>query len=160
MSITKLYHGSGYLHNELKPGYMHTGQEVFWDETESNRYLYATIDREEAIELGFASAVEKAFLLNRFQSDGNKYTFTFEDKVTPKLSDLEKLVLYIYDIKYADDSGWKHVNNQTNGIDTEYKTDKVIESALIIKTEKVNLKDWLSDKEIIIKSSKPKYTKW
>ena len=160
MTLRKLYHGSGYIQKELKPGYMHTGEEVFWDETESNRYLYATTERGSAIELGFASAVEKAYPLKRFQSEGNKYIFTFEERPSPTLMDLKNLTLYIYDIRYAESSGWQKVNNKFNQMDTEYKTDQVIGSSLLLNTEKVDIGDWLKNKQIIIKSEKPNYTKW
>ena len=44
MLPSKLYHGTGFNDLVLKPGYEHTGKEIKWDETESNRYLYATAD--------------------------------------------------------------------------------------------------------------------
>lgn len=163
MIVKNLYHGSGYLHKELKPGYLHSGVEVRWDETESNRFLYATTIKNSAIELGFASAVEKAYSLERFQSDDDKFILTFEDNHPPKLSDLMRLNLFVYEIKFNIRSGWQKVNNKTNNMDEEYKTSKIITAADIATIEKVDLDKWLENKQIAIvstKPGKPGFEKW
>ena len=160
MPIKLLYHGSNYFHTELKPGFMHSGTEVFWDETESNRYLYATTVKDSAIELGFASAVEKNFLLERFQSDNGKIILTLSDKRLPVITDLKRLQVFVYEIYFSHNAGWQKVNNKINNMDTEYKTDRVVAESMIAKIERVDLGAWLGNKQVAIIPYKPSYAKW
>ncbi len=117
-----LFHGSAFNDNELRPGFERSGVLVEWDETENNRYLYATTSKEDARLLGLASALEKRFLLDRF---------SYEDKtikiVTPekdlKTASILSLDVYLYTIKTNRDDDWVKNNNQSNHIDSEWKTD-------------------------------------
>ena len=56
---------------------MHTGVEVKWDKTESNKWLYATTMMGEAVALGFASVIEKKYRLDRYQFKGDTITIAF-----------------------------------------------------------------------------------
>lgn len=137
-----LYHGSGFKHDELKPGIMHSGKLVKWDKTESNEWLYATTVKEEAIRLGFASSVEKKYPLDRFNWDGKTLLMTFSGH-KPTVTQLSDLDLFLYTIHWDKDI-WKKVNNQHNNIDTEYKTKSIIRPNAIELREQIDIALWLS----------------
>lgn len=145
-----LYHGSGYFQEELKPGISYTGIKVTWDKTESNEYLYATTVLEEAIAQGFCSVVEKHWKLSRFTSMGSKLVFYFDDNL-PSLEDLKELDVYLYTIIRLPEHEWIAVNNLHNNMDNEFKTKKNINKAAIKSVEKIDLKKWLSGKQVYIK---------
>ncbi|MDD2879726.1 MAG: hypothetical protein PHQ58_04770 [Rhodoferax sp.] len=145
----KLYHGSAYRHTELMPGFNRTGSLVEWDKTENNKFLYATADRDSAIELGFASSIEKKFYLDRFKSSGRMLLIETPDK-TLTVSKLYELDVFLYDIIVTVNDGWVKNNNQHNGITTEFKTPKTITS--IEKCEKINVREWLSNFDVQIKT--------
>lgn len=141
-----LYHGSAYWTNELKPGFEHTGIEVQWDETESNRFLYATTERETAIELGLASAIEKAYTLNSYQTRGNAIMINCDQKITVK--DLYDLEVWIYTIQPGPKENWSLNKNPHNGLSTEFKTDHTVRS--IRAVDRIDIKKWLRNKDVII----------
>jgi hypothetical protein len=144
------YHGSGFKHNTLKPGIDHTGDKVEWDKTESNEFLYVDETREEAISMAFASAMEKKYKVNRYQTEGEKITIKLakgEKKIDK--DDLEKLKIYIYTISKDDGDEWSKVNNKHNNSTTEWKTKKHI-SDNIVDVKEVNLSTWLKDKQVKI----------
>lgn len=141
-----LYHGSAYWTNVLKPGFKHTGVEVQWDETESNKFLYATTERETAIGLGLASAIEKAYTLNQYQIRGNSITINTDQKIT--VVDLYELEVWIYTIHPGPKENWSLNKNPHNGLDTEFKTDHTIRSVRTV--ERVDIKKWLRNKDVII----------
>lgn len=141
----KLYHGSGFEQNELKPGFMHTGKVTSWDNYENNTYLYATIDRTSAITLGFSSAVEKKYDLNHTHIDNKAKTITlkFEGRV-PNISELEKLKVYLYTLPLT--PVWAKNNNPFNNIDTEYKTKEVITD--ILERIRVDIPELLKEYQV------------
>lgn len=145
-----LYHGSGFKHDELKPGIMHSGELVKWDKTESNEWLYATTLMEEAIAQGFASAIEKHWQLARFQSSEDKITIIVDGRL-PSMRELEGLVLYLYKIDWITEL-WVKVDNLHNGMTNEYKTKSVVTKAMIDSCEQVDLKAWLRGKQVSIKA--------
>lgn len=160
----KLYHGSGYYHKKLMPGFARSGELVEWDETESNKFLYATTDMAVAIELGFASAIEAKFHINRFQSKNGSFIVTTDD---PGLvfSKVKALDVYLYTIEVQESDGWMKNNNKHNNLDTEYKTDGVI--TRIIRVQRIDIGDWLKDKKFAIKYEdkngrikRPTFTSW
>lgn len=148
--MAHLYHGSGYKQPELKPGFLHSGVLVEWDKTESNKWIYAAVLMEDAIAQGLASVIEKSYKLARYQSVGNKITMTF-DGPAPKQKDIEALTVYLYTIDW-DESIWTKVNNPHNGMDNEFKTEKTIVASMIDSCEKVDIKHWLSRKEVVIRA--------
>lgn len=142
----RLYHASGYQTLDLRPGYEHTGVEVKWDNGESNRYLYATTDRESAVDLGIASALEKKFKLDRFQTHGNQIAITTPDAIT--MSDLEGLNVFIYEIEPKSAHGWVKNNNTSNGMATEWKTGSTVHFR---SCQKIDMASWLKTKNVSIK---------
>lgn len=146
--MNRLYHGSGFKQTELKPGFMHTGVEVKWDKTESNKWLYATTVMGEAVALGFASVIEKKYKLDRYQFKDDTVTIAFTG-VLPTIEELGKLDVYLYHIAW-EPGVWVQVNNRHNKLINEYKTQAVIPSERIVLREKVDLKDWLSRKKVKI----------
>lgn len=148
-----LYHGSLYQQTELKPGFRHTGKVVSWDKTESNMFLYVTSDKDTAIELGFASAIEKMFNVTHFRSVGNTLSIETDQPIT--LQSLAEVTVYLYAIRGLDKDGWLKNDNKNNGITTEYKTDRTImaiDSCVI-----VDIADWLKTRTIELR--KPRQTK-
>ena len=145
-----LYHSSNYIATSvLKPGFEYTGKLVEWDEGESNKYLYATTDKEAAISLGFASAIEHTYLLDGFHTDGDKIEIESPAK-NLSLTDLQKLKVQLYTIKVEVGQDWIKNNNLTNHLDTEYKTDNHITN---FSRQEVNMVEWLKDKNIKITTS-------
>lgn len=167
----KLYHGSAYQQAELMPGFKRSGQLVEWDKTENNKFLYATTDKDSAIELGFASSIEKKFRLNRFKSNGKALLIETSD-VSLTVSELNKLEVFLYTLTLSASDGWVKNSNEHNGLLTEFKTDKTITSIEICK--KVDIKEWLSGFDVQIKHTNaaqeclsetlkkksPNYLKW
>ena len=143
---SELYHGSGYKQEELKPGYQHSKKLTVWDQYESNAYLYATSNRDSAMLLGFSSAIEKKYKLNKTKIDEAKKTIYLEfGEPTPSLDNLFDTEVYLYSIPY-DSVIWQKNNNPFNNIDTEYKTTSTITK--INDREQLNLHEVLSDYQI------------
>lgn len=125
-----LYHGSGYKHKELKPGFHHTGVEVNWDEVESNHFLYASTVREDAIDQGFASKMEQLFAIKRYVSSGGRIRIDLDPAFPVTVEEIEKIKIYVYRIKQRPNDGWVKNNNPHNNLTTEWRTDHVIEAAI------------------------------
>lgn len=125
-----LYHGSGYRHTELKPGFHHTGVEVKWDEVENNHFLYASTVREDAIDQGFASQMEQKFAIRRYRSSRTEISIELDPAFQFKDEDIEKIKIYVYRIKMRPQDGWVKNNNPHNNLTTEWKTEQVIKDAI------------------------------
>lgn len=125
-----LYHGSGYKHTELKPGFQHTGVEVKWDEVESNHFLYASTVREDAIDQGFASLMEQKFAIKHYQSTGGRVRIVLDPAFPVTAEEIEKLTIFVYRIKQRPNDGWVKNNNPHNNLTTEWRTDHVIAAAI------------------------------
>lgn len=142
-----LYHGSLFEQKELMPGFKRSGKIVKWDQTESNVYLYATGVEDTAIELGFASAIEKIFDVTHFRCQGNRIEIETSAPITKAA--LANVVVYLYKIAYKEDDNWKKNDNKNNGMTTEYKTHKDIYA--IERCEKVDITKWLQRFKIFVK---------
>lgn len=161
-SIKKLYHGSHYWTTLLRPGIHYTEKEVFWDETESNRFLYASPDKDECIVLGWASAIEKHYEMDEFHHENKSIRILLKEE-TPPLKKLLDLAVFLYEITVKPEDKWINVNNKVNSIDNEYKTPNEIEYD---KVEKIDIPKHLSTFKISLqcsqktKSNQPLYTFW
>jgi hypothetical protein len=157
--MTTLYHGSGYKQNELMPGFKRSGVLVEWDQTESNKFLYATTDMDTAIGQGFASAAEKLFNMSRFSEKGMEILIEIEGDKLPTIEELTTVNVYLYTIEMLPRDEWQKVNNAVNGLETEYKTEHTIKSGLH-SVEKIDLAKWLAHRHVKIVRGKPHYVKW
>lgn len=155
--MKKLYHGSGFIADELMPGFKHTGKLVKWDGTESNEWLYAAATREEAISQGFASTLEKHYNVGRFKSEGNKIYIEIENGKVPTEKEMKALDVYLYTIAFSD--AWQLVNNLTNGIKDEYKTKETIKDD-ILEREKLDIAKWFSGKDVKVVSRTNRSYDW
>jgi hypothetical protein len=157
-----LYHGSAFLHKELKPGFERTRRVRRWDELENNHFLYASTDKEATIEQGFASSIEKKYGLDRFTSTDKKELRI--DSPYPKLTmqKLSELKVYVYTIIPQPDQHWVKNNNPFNNILTEWKTERNIKEALTV--EEINTAEWLKTQLVTIESSShnrpPTFMRW
>lgn len=142
---TRLFHGSAFKQDRLSPGIVHAGVKVEWDHGESNEYLYATTDRETAIQLGFASAIEKQYMLDRFQCDEWELKITASERLN--IHDLEKLEVYLYSLPFVISGGWQKNQNPNNHLDTEWKTKKTVDFGSV---EKIDMKSFLAGKKVSI----------
>lgn len=142
-----LYHGSRFKQNELQPGYNHSRKLVKWDQTENNTFLYATSVKDTAIELGFASSLEKLFDVTYFKVEGKEILIECTSEL--KLKDLAIVPVYLYKIDCKDSDGWKKNNNEHNGIATEYKTHNCVRSILLC--EKVDIALWLKSYRVVVR---------
>lgn len=148
---TLLYHGSHYHTVPLKPAYLHTKRIVRFDKVESNKFLFATIDKNDAILLGIASSVEKEYGLRKFhiEQHDEAIKITFETKHPLTLKDLKDLEVYVYTIPLLEEDHWVQTNNPFNKYgEYEYKTDNVIEHIQLI--EKVDILPYLKARDIEI----------
>lgn len=153
MLPSALYHGSAFWAKELKPGFQRSGQIVRWDQSEDNTFLYATTDRETAIELGFASALEKKYGLDRFQTAGKQLIIDIPRQPHGYRVQEEQLMqveVWLYSIDPRTADGWVLVKNPSNGMatGTEYKTQNTIRG--IKSTEMVDIRQWIKQYKIII----------
>jgi hypothetical protein len=155
--MKKLYHGSGFDQDELKPGIKHTGKLVKWDQTESNEWLYATSSMEEAIAQGFASVLEKHFKVSRYKSDGDDLYIEIEAGRVPSVAEMKALDIWLYTIEWHD--CWRHVNNAVNGLVDEYKTQETIKDSILLK-EKIDTAKWFSGKKVRVVSKTNRAYDW
>lgn len=148
---TLLYHGAIGEYTSLKSGFARTGELVRWDETESNQFLYATSNREEAISQGFASIVEKQWRLSRYRTRGREIEISIEAGTTlPTLSQLRNLTICLYTIRTCPEHEWLKNANEFNGLDTEYKTEKNI-YADDFTLQKLPAATWLDKHHVVIR---------
>lgn len=158
--MTNLYHGSVYDQQELKPGFEHSGELIQWDGVESNKNLYTTTSRAEAISQAFAAILEKHFNSTRYKTGGKTIEVVLKGKDRPTLEQFKKYTIFLYTIRFDMEDGWKKVNNPTNGLDNEWKTTRTVKKN-IVKTEKIDLQEWLKDKALNISmESIPIYAEW
>lgn len=152
--ITHLYHGSAFSTLNLMPGFNRSGKLEEWDNTESNKFLYASADPEVATEQAFASQASKMFLVNRFQSHGNNLILTIERSRPMPRDAFKDCFVYLYRIAYHK-KDWQEVNNRTNGLTGEFKTQKTLVTE-IESTQRILVNDWLKDKNLQIVLVQPK----
>jgi len=138
-SIT-VYHGSPHNQDELYPGVHYTGEIRYWDDEQSNQYLYATNDREGAVQMGFASLLEQRYPLDRFQVRGKKIIVYLEKGALPQKSDLKGTKVYLYTLLYQHHN-WEKLN--TNQGFHEYRTQETLDYD-ILSRESVDVETWLS----------------
>lgn len=153
--MNHLFHGSGYRNNELKPGIHYTGKLVQWDKTESNEWLYASSCPKDATEQGFFSTIEKKYDVSRSRSSGSELIIEFRDKV-PTVQEIHNLPLFLYVIGFDKDI-WQKVNNQHNGLTTEYKTKEIIDGKHIITCDKIEVKRFLNGRNLKLISSRSSF---
>ncbi len=145
-----LYHASGYKNDVLKPGFKHTGVLKEWDNGENNHFLYATTEKQTAIDLGVASAIEQFFKLDRFSIKGKEITIVSPEHI--ELSDLANLKVYLYTINDKPEEDWVKNDNPSNKLDTEYKT--ACDHVEPYSIQEIDVSAWLKTKKINIKQEK------
>lgn len=154
-----LFHASFYFTQTLQPGFYASGIEVKWDETESNRFLYATTDRDEAIDQGFFSAMEKMGSVDRIHSSGNHITVDCDDP--SELSKLmQKTSIHLYSLDASVSDQWVPVNNKRNGLLGEYKTS--VRGVKYHSHELIHYGTWVRDKKITYarRQHQPGFLSW
>lgn len=119
-----------------------------WDVVESNLYLYATTECNEAISLGLGSALEKAFNTERYTTVDDGIYIYFPDKVKA-LEDLYALEIYVYTIRFDPVDGWRKNDNPVNRIDTEWHTKNTIKRN-ILSRERIDIAQWLKGKRVVL----------
>lgn len=135
------YHGSLYKQKELMPGFKRSGELTTWDVTESNKNLYVSTDREEAIRLGIASALEKVFDSDRFATHGEDLTVYCKKDIT--LDDFWNLEVYLYTIPNRPEDEWVKNCNPHNNIETEWITQNTVRN---IAVERINVRKFMMGK--------------
>jgi len=142
---TALYHGSLYKQTELMPGFKRSGELTVWDGVESNIFLYATSNKQEACLLGIGSAAEKTFNSERFiELEGDIWVFTSSPI---SIDEFLKMEIYCYTLPFRDNDGWKKNNNPYNNIDTEWKTKNTIRD---VQVEQVDIRTVMKGKRITL----------
>jgi len=122
-----LFHGSTFLSKTLMNSYDITGELRKWDETESNRFLYATTDKDEAVRQAIYSSLERIHGATRFKTEADESGVLFVTVTGPLTqSQLEQAVaqtsVYLYQITTNKFHDWKLVNNLVNSLQDEWKT--------------------------------------
>lgn len=137
----KLYHGSAYKVDILKPAYDITGIERKWDETESNRYLYFTTSKKDAVIFGLASYIE-----NTVGDEVENLSFNYKENVVAVNCNpvpLTGVLIYLYDfVKLA---SFQKVNNAFNNYTEEYRIDGWVKAKLVSTIE---IEKWLKENDI------------
>lgn len=148
--MNNLYHGSAFKHSELKSGFAHTGELMNWDETESNKFLYASTVESDALDQAFASEVERRYQTLKFVSteDGHVTVYLKDEKLPPR-SEIESIVAYVYVIKYLVADGWTKNNNEHNNLATEWKTPSTVPASSIKKIKEVRVGEMLLKKKLL-----------
>lgn len=147
-----LYHGSMYQQSTLKPGFQHSGILTSWDGGgEDNTWLYASANRDTAIMLGIASAIEKTYQLDHYQLDES----TRKMHITSPSAELtveaiHSLEVYLYTIAADKEDEWMLNFNPQNNISDEYKTQSIIDGNLS-RCVAINVAGVLSGMSIVIK---------
>jgi hypothetical protein len=146
------YHASAYAEKEaLKPGFEYTGELIEWDQTESNKFLYATNDQEFAVDMGFSSALEKMLQVDKIETNTDFIkVYLSKNQKVPSQSVLEAITIYLYRI--SGHVPMEPVENSFNNAVGEYKYAGRIEigsQAELIET--IGWKDW-SRKVLFIKA--------
>lgn len=146
-SPLRLYHGSFYHANILRPGYEYTGIEVTWDQTENNRWLYATADRTLAIEMGFASALSQVGVnVDHFATEPGRMQVWSQPIVDDAI--LKKIArLYLYTLKAE---GFQEVHNQHNNATNEYKRQDAV---VPLSVEEICLESFLKGYDVKFRAS-------
>jgi hypothetical protein len=148
MLPNKLYHGSAHLaHAAIMPGFMHTHKLVEWDGTENNKFLYATSDRQTALDQAVASLLENRWSLVRFKSDGSRIELWFDGEAVPTKEQLSAEKIWVYTIAPKPLHRWVKVNNKENNLDDEWKTAEVV---VFSARQEVSVGDWLKGEHITI----------
>lgn len=107
-----LYHGSYYATDTLRPGFEHSQTEIRWDHGQSNRYLYATPQRDLALAMGYASALEQVgILVARVRTRGRRLLIDLEPASWAERAHIAERVAQIYLYEIQDDGGWEPVPN-------------------------------------------------
>lgn len=137
--MKKLYHGSKYKNDLLKPGFSYTNKEVHWDDTESNKSLYATEDKDSAIIMAIAGLLERENSVKKFTITNKVIGVEFyPNEPRPVITKTD--VIYIYTIKPLPNQDWVKVNNKNNVGFSEFKTNQDIQYDKVVA---VNVMDWL-----------------
>lgn len=146
----RLFHSSAFAVTELKPGFLITGEEVRWDETESNKFLYATEDKDFASQMGFATAIDKHTMMNEFHSKDDLIEIVLDKESQPMSRGLLKTInYYLYTIRFRLGDKWIKNENPINNAPNEWKTDRPINA--ILRVERISCMDYIKDKDLIIR---------
>lgn len=130
-----LFHSSAYLHEELRPGFYYTQQEKRWDKFETNHFLYASSVKEDAVDQGFASAMEQRCQIDQYRSTSDGEILIRLNNLYPvSVSEIETIDIYLYRIRFMSQDGWMKNNNPNNNLSTEWKTNHVVPKVHIEKT--------------------------
>lgn len=117
-----LYHGSAYRTSLLKPGLKASMAPKHYDQTESNAYLYATPERDEALFHAFCGIIEHHYNAKRVRKDQDQIQIDLEDSLVPTLAALSPLQLYLYRFCPEPDDQWVLVDSAQNPGYPEYKS--------------------------------------
>lgn len=117
-----LLHASMYQTIDLSPGFLRTGIEVFWDDTESNHWLYAGTNEVDVLLQGYAGYLEKKYGAIGIAIKNKRITITLETTVDTIIPP----TIYLYSIYPKETDGWVKVNNANNPAFPEYKTDRTV----------------------------------
>lgn len=170
-----LFHGSRFRQAEIMPGFARTGELIQWDKTESNEWLYATTNRDEAIRQGFYSLVSQLLDVKRCYTAGNQLILELYPQHDPDKEALlahiqvygmnqwlNSLKVYLYEIEDRREDGWIKNNNEHNNLLTEWKTQATIRDNF--KVEEIHIGAWFKTKhttiELAIPDKKPLFMRW
>lgn len=142
-----LYHGSSVNDYVLMPGIKKTKELTVWENGLTNEYLYAGEEKEFAIDMAFASLLEKKYLINKFQTNENDILIELDIK-SPILTKIKLSVLkvFIYTINTQPTDKWLKINKDEGS--NEWRTKNTINHW--IKKEMIYGYRWLKNKNITI----------
>lgn len=151
----KLYHGSVFLTEELRPGFYRTGCARSWGAAgsrhrggeETNHYLYATSDARAATDYAALRAIELApwGLLQSYQGE-SAWVLAFREPVA--LEELAQLQTYVYELQPQPQDCW--IRNQE--LPEELRAGQFRSRRTIrpIGQQRVHVATWLHNRRVVI----------
>ena len=158
-----LFHGSRFRQTELMPGFQRSGEMVRWDQTESNLWLYATSNQDEAVRQGLFAIFANAFDVKRCTSAAGQLVI----ELYPQLATfgmeawLRQQSLFLYQLHAEDGGVWVKNDNAHNKLVTEWKTQATVKPESV---DVIDIEAWLAKRnlkiELVCPKQKPVWLTW
>jgi hypothetical protein len=135
----------------LKSGFERSNVLKRWDHTESNEFLYATSEKEVALEMAFGSLLESTFDVKKYSCYKPNIVVTLDslsDLPEMPLEALKSKSLFLYTIHSKINHDWIKVNNDYNNLETEWKTKATISQRDIFLTQEFKVSQFLKQYKV------------
>ena len=169
-----LFHGSRFRQTELMPGFQRSGEMVRWDQTESNLWLYATTNQDEAVRQGLFAIFANAFDVKRCSSapgqlvielyphqEAEKTALYAQLAAFGMAAWLRQQALFLYQLHAEEGGVWEKNDNAHNQLDNEWKTQATVKP---VSVDVIDIEAWLAKRnlkiELVCPKQKPVWLTW